>query len=213
MQDDQDLLWWMVYYHFKTPILLFTITWLTAPSDQSLRFKTLTAVWWRSTALECYAMHKTTIFIHSQTQSSSPTQHTRIFFSGYYHWDAQHCTWSHRAPLYWQRFTEPQSVTYQTTQTFINTALGTSDLVCLKHLAVLIYIWFNEMKHSNVQYFLPGKAQIFIILYSTHLLEKFFFIQKIIQSRTHTFCTKEPSYWSCYQKSLIFVWTFAWTSF
>jgi hypothetical protein len=185
-----------------------------APRDQSLRFKMLTAVWWRSAALEYYAMHKTTIFIRSPTQSSSPIQHTHIFFSGYYHLDAQHCTWRHHAPLYCQQcLTQPQSVTSQMTRIFINTALGTSDLVCLKHLAVLIYIWFNARKLSNVQYFLPGKVQIFIILYWTSLLENFFFTQKIIQSRTHTYCSKEPSYWSCYGKSLISVWRFAWTSF
>lgn len=42
---------------------------------------------------------------------------------------------------------------------------------------------------------------------------KRFFTPKINQSRTHTFCNKEPNYWSCYGKSLIFVWRFAWTSF
>jgi hypothetical protein len=140
-------------------------------------------------------MHKTTIFIHSPTQSSSPIQHIHIFFSGYYRWDAQHCTWRHHAPLYCQQhFTEPQSVTSQMTRIFINTALSTPDLVFLKHSAVLIYIWFNEEKLSNVQNFLTGKAQIFMNLYSTSLLEVFYFTQKIIQSRTHTFYNKELSY-------------------
>jgi len=60
------------------------------------------------------------------------------------------------------------------TRIFINTALGTSDLVFLKHSAVLIYIWFNEGKLSNVQNFLTGKAQIFMILHSTSLLGFFF---------------------------------------
>jgi len=185
MQDDQDLLWWLFYYHFRTPILLFTITWLAAPGDQSLRFKMLTAVRWKSTALECYAMHKITIFISSPTQSSSPIQHTHIFFSGYYHWHAQHCTWRHHAPLYCQHFTELQSVTSQMTWIFINTAVGTSDLVFLKHLAVLIYIWFNERKLSNVQNFLTGKAQIFMILYSTSLLEKFFYTEDNSKQNPH----------------------------
>lgn len=180
-----------------------------APRDQSLRFKMLTAVWWRSTALECYATHKTTIFIRSPTQSSSPIQHTHIFFTGYYHLDAQHCTWRHHAPLYCQQhLTEPQSVASQMTQIFINITLGTSDLVCLKHLAVLIYIWFNGRKISNVQNFLPGKVQIFLFSTQPPCL-KSFFTQKVIQSRTHTFCSKEPSYWSHYGKSFIFVWRFA----
>jgi hypothetical protein len=130
-------------------------------------------------------MHKTTIFVRSPTQSSLPIQHTRIFFSGYYHLDAQHCPWRHHATLYCQRLTQPQSVTSQMTQIFINTTLGTSDLVCLKHLAVLIYIWFNERKLSNVQNFLPGKVQIFIILYSTSLLEKFFYTEDNSKQNPH----------------------------
>jgi hypothetical protein len=186
MQDDQDLLWWLFYYHFKTPILLFTITLLMAPRDQSLRFKMVTAVWWRPTAVECYAMHKATIFIRSPTQSSSPIQHTHIFFSGYYHWDAQHCTRRPHTPLYCQQcFTEPQSVTSQMTRIFINTTLGTSDLVYLKHLAVLIYIWFTERKFSSVQNFLPGEVQIFISLHSTSLLEKFLYTEDNSKQNPH----------------------------
>jgi hypothetical protein len=71
------------------------------------------------------------------------------------------------------------------TQIFINTALGTLDLVCLKHLAVLIYIWFNDRKLSNVQNFLPGKVQIFIILYSTSLPEKFFYTEDNSKQNPH----------------------------